>query len=84
LNAVRRKNSVPTKSSVLCSDHFIDSNYQIHPGATNKLLKPTAVPSVFKGFPKHLYKSPPIKRRVLQKFISKPVIRYFSLFNFFY
>lgn len=55
-----KKNCCPNKKcSCLCSDHFTDSDYQIRPGTINKLFKLIAVSSVFKGFQKHLYKSPP-------------------------
>uniref|UniRef100_A0A2S2NZV2 THAP domain-containing protein 9 n=1 Tax=Schizaphis graminum TaxID=13262 RepID=A0A2S2NZV2_SCHGA len=67
IKEVRRKNFVPSKYSFLCSEHFLDSDYQIRPGATIKLLNENAIPSVFKGFPVHLQQSLPVKRRLLQR-----------------
>lgn len=67
LKEVRRKNFVPSKYSFICSEHFIDTDYQIRPGATVKLLNTNAVPSVFSGFPTHLLKPLPVKRRLLQR-----------------
>ncbi|KAF0737202.1 THAP domain-containing protein 1-like, partial [Aphis craccivora] len=67
LKEVRRKNFVPSKYSIICSEHFIDTDYQIRPGATVKLLNTNAVPSVFSGFPTHLLKPLPVKCRLLQR-----------------
>lgn len=57
--AVKRLDSsgkpwVPGKGSSLCSDHFLESDFQFRPGADRKLLKLGAVPSVFLAFPDHL------------------------------
>lgn len=70
IKEVRRKDFVPTKYSFLCSEHFLDSDYQIRPGATTRLLYENAVPSVFKAFPVHLQKSLTVKRRLLQRNIT--------------
>lgn len=67
LKEVRRKNFGPTKYSFICSEHFIDTDYQIRPGSTVKLLNTNAVPSVFNGFPTHLLKSLPVKQYNISK-----------------
>ncbi|XP_071050813.1 uncharacterized protein [Onthophagus taurus] len=46
-------------------------NYQIRPGASKKLLKEDAFPSVFKESPNHLQKPTPSKRRLLSRVIEK-------------
>nr|XP_022907492.1 THAP domain-containing protein 1-like [Onthophagus taurus] len=71
IKEVRRKNFKPTKYSFLCSDHFLATDYQIRPGASKGWLKEDAFPSVFKGFPNHLQKPPPSKRRLLSRVIEK-------------
>ena len=47
--AMNQKGFVPTKNSVLCSKHFLPSDYLDPPGYGNfkPRLKPSAVPSVF-------------------------------------
>ncbi|KAE9536192.1 hypothetical protein AGLY_007415 [Aphis glycines] len=81
IKEVRRKNFVPSKYTFLCCKHFLDSDYQIRPGATTKLLNENAIPSVFKGFPVHLQKSLPVKRRILQRNIPDIVNTYLSFVN---
>ncbi len=57
--AVKRKNFVPNdKSSKICSEHFVESDYLVRPNINLPQLKPDAVPSVFKGFPEHLIPKP--------------------------
>lgn len=73
LKEVRIKNFIPTKYSFLCSEHFIATDYQIRPGATVKLLNNNAVLSVFNGFPNHLLKPLPVKRRLLLRNYPKEV-----------
>jgi len=67
IKEVWRNNFVPYKYSFLGSEHFLDSDYQIWPGATTKLLNEIAIPLVFKDFPVHLQKSLPVKRHILQR-----------------
>ncbi len=60
IKAVRRENWKPNKSSDICSEHFISSDYEEPlPGDIRRRLKPDAVPSQFK-FPPHLIN--PIKK----------------------
>jgi len=81
IKEVRRKNFVSSKYSFFCSEHFLDSDYQIRPGATIKLLNENAIPSVFKGFPVHLQHSLPVKQRLLQRNIPDFVSTYISFVN---
>lgn len=53
IRAIRRENWNPSKTSRLCGEHFLPSDYQDIPGSKRKVLKLDAVPSVF-NFPKHL------------------------------
>lgn len=56
VSQTNRKNFTPTLYSRLCSEHFVAEDYQIRPGASVKLLKDDAFPSVFKSAPGHLQK----------------------------
>ncbi len=49
---IKRKNFIPTKYTFICSEHFIPDNYQIRPGASVRLLKDDAYPTVFNGYQK--------------------------------
>lgn len=55
LIAMRREKWIPSKSSKICSRHFTDDSYETSPWATQRRLKPNAVPSIF-NFPEHLQK----------------------------
>ena len=75
---MKRENFTPTKSSKICGDRFLLSDY--YPGSRE--LRKTAVPSIF-NFPDHLQKPVKTPRRPLLKrnlsFISpeaneKPVL----------
>lgn len=52
IKAVNRDKWYPSKTSRICSDHFLSSDYKDLPGSTLKILKHDAVPSVF-CFSKH-------------------------------
>lgn len=47
------KDWTPTKTSELSSAHFLDTDFQVRPGAPVKILKPDAVPSVL-NFQAHM------------------------------
>lgn len=70
--AVKRKNFTPTQWSRLCSVHFIDSDYQLRPGASKPLLKCNSVPSIFPSFPTY-YQKHEINRKDPTKRIHTPV-----------
>ncbi|KAE9521578.1 hypothetical protein AGLY_018042 [Aphis glycines] len=70
---VKRKNFIPTMYSTLCSEHFKFDDNQIRPGATVKLLKTDAFPSIFKAFPSHLKKTIPVKRLKLDRIMTNDV-----------
>ncbi|XP_065218821.1 peroxynitrite isomerase THAP4-like isoform X2 [Planococcus citri] len=53
VRALKRKDFVPTKASLVCSDHFRDDDYVERAGLTKRMLKKDAVPSIF-NFPVHL------------------------------
>ncbi|CAB3991434.1 THAP domain-containing 6-like [Paramuricea clavata] len=59
---IRRDGWLPNNSSVICSDHFKESNID-RTGLLNVRLKPDAVPTRFKKFPQHLKKV--VKKRKL-------------------
>lgn len=68
IHAVRRKNFKPTKSSVICSAHFRETDFI----KNNRgwVLKHDAVPSVFENFPAHLQPKPIKERRTHSKNVS--------------
>lgn len=47
LKAVQRDNWTPTKYSFLCSEHFTKDSFSKRLEDQHRLLKPTAVPSIF-------------------------------------
>ncbi|XP_037705979.1 peroxynitrite isomerase THAP4 isoform X1 [Choloepus didactylus] len=47
LKAVQRDNWIPTKYSFLCSEHFTKDSFSKRLEDQHRLLKPTAVPSIF-------------------------------------
>ncbi|CAG9813010.1 unnamed protein product [Phaedon cochleariae] len=53
IEAVHRENWTPSKTSKLCGEHFLPTDYIDKPGRTARLLKPDAVPSIF-AFTRHL------------------------------
>ena len=65
--AVKREKFTPIKNSFLCSEHFLEADYNYptplpqSESLKKKYLKKEAIPSVFK-FPGHLRKAP-IKER---------------------
>ncbi|XP_067944989.1 THAP domain-containing protein 1-like [Watersipora subatra] len=66
IDAVKRKDWMPSKYSVLCSDHFTIDSYRRPPGMQMAaILKPTAVPRVFDSLPKYLQPTQPKHRRLL-------------------
>uniref|UniRef100_A0A8D0B8S2 THAP domain containing 4 n=1 Tax=Salvator merianae TaxID=96440 RepID=A0A8D0B8S2_SALMN len=47
LKAVQRDNWIPTKYSFLCSEHFTKDSFSKRKEDQHRLLKPTAVPTIF-------------------------------------
>lgn len=68
LNAIKMVNWQPSKTSKLCSAHFLETDYQHRPGSSVKLLKPDSVPSIF-NFPQHLIKTKS-SRRILKRHLD--------------
>lgn len=66
INAIRRQNWNPTKTSRICGTHFLETDYLLKPGCSKKMLKPDSVPSIF-SFPKHLTKTTSTPRRQLKR-----------------
>lgn len=89
IKAIRRENWNPSSFSYICSKHFVESDYQIRPGADRKLLKHDAVPSVFPAFPKYLQESKRT-RRILKRHIVPVSTEYFlhnikfKLFSYYF
>ena len=67
VNATKRKNFEPSKSTLLCSAHFKESDYYCTITGSYR-LKSDAVPSIF-DFPAHLLKN--VKER-------RPLVRHIS------
>lgn len=66
VNAIRRENWSPTKTSRICGEHFKKTDYVIKPGCNMKILKPDSVPSIF-AYPNYLLKKNNTARRVLER-----------------
>jgi len=67
INAVRRKDYVPSSTAVLCSAHFREEDLDRTSASKIVRVRDNAVPSLFSAFPKHLQKEtktrrPPQKR----------------------
>lgn len=62
IHAIKRKNFKPSPNTVLCSEHFVESDY-LESSYNKKLLKKTAVPTIFK-FPSYLQRRRPLVRNV--------------------
>ncbi|XP_077205160.1 peroxynitrite isomerase THAP4 isoform X1 [Paroedura picta] len=63
LKAVQRDNWIPTKYSFLCSEHFTKDSFSKRLEDQHRLLKPTAVPTVFQLSEKRGDGSDYVKRR---------------------
>lgn len=50
VSALKRKNFIPTRASLVCSSHFTENDYVSKPELIKRRLKNDAVPSVF-NFP---------------------------------
>ncbi|KAG5877774.1 hypothetical protein JTB14_007210 [Gonioctena quinquepunctata] len=66
IKAVRKENWAPSRSSKLCGDHFLPTDYMVKPGCFTKRSKPNAVPTVF-SYPKHLLPKIAKPRRKIKK-----------------
>jgi hypothetical protein len=75
IQALRREKFEPSASHVLCSEHFLPSDYVEHSDMLSIVsLKKTSVPSLFKGFPSHLQPKEGVKkRRVLPDWHPPPL-----------
>lgn len=69
IQAVKRKDFVPKKSTKLCSKHFKPSDYVPAVVSGNLRLKKDAVPTVF-DFPEHLQPKEVCERRPLVRITS--------------
>ncbi|KAJ6669241.1 hypothetical protein lerEdw1_008050 [Lerista edwardsae] len=63
LKAVQRDNWTPTKYSFLCSEHFTKDSFSKRLEDQHRLLKPTAVPTIFQLSEKREYSKDHVKRR---------------------
>jgi hypothetical protein len=61
--SIKRKYFVPGIGAVICSDHFLATDYKTN--TDRRELVCSAVPSVFHGFPDHLQPPPKSPRRIL-------------------
>lgn len=69
IQALKRKNFVPKKSTKLCSKHFKPSNYVPAVVSGNLRLKKDAVPTMF-DFPEHLQSKEVRERKPLVRITS--------------
>lgn len=68
ITAIRQKGFFLTKNSSICSEHFVQSDYDLKPGGSYKLyLKETAIPSII---PDPNIKSKVIRMSIEEVFIS--------------
>ena len=51
IQAIGRKDWLPTKHTCICSKHFVESNFVVRPGKSGRRLYDHAVPSQFLSFP---------------------------------
>ncbi|XP_049954808.1 THAP domain-containing protein 1-like [Schistocerca serialis cubense] len=64
--AIRRDKCSPTAYSTICSRHVTENCYKVRPGASLRLLKEDAVPSIF-DFPKHIQRKMTARRQLVRK-----------------
>ena len=57
IQAIHRNDWRPSSSSLLCSEHFIDRDFDKTTNSERRRLKDDAVPSRFEAFPPHLKKN---------------------------
>ncbi|KAF2878630.1 hypothetical protein ILUMI_27538 [Ignelater luminosus] len=67
IKAIRRENWKPSKFSVICSEHFLLTDYQLYANPTRP--KEGAVASVFPTYPSHLHKKVQVCKLPAQRFI---------------
>ncbi|XP_069669849.1 THAP domain-containing protein 3-like isoform X4 [Periplaneta americana] len=63
--AIRRENWKPSPTSRICSDHFLESDYEKRPGCQLKKLRNDAIPCVF-SFPPHLQRNHTYRRKLVR------------------
>ena len=73
LQAMKRKQFIPSQYSKICSEHFLSSDILDRPGTYKKHLKPDAVPTVFPAMPSYYQPIPKKPRRIVQRTIPKEV-----------
>ena len=64
IQAIGRKDWLPTEHTWICSKHFVESNFVVRPGKSGRRLYDHAVPSQFLSFPE---RSRNTKRKSLRK-----------------
>ena len=62
---MKRANWHPTDYTTICSEHFHQDCFV--PGLKYRRLKPSAIPTIFEGFPEHLQPKKSAPRRVLKR-----------------
>ena len=66
IQAVKSKNWVPNKYSLICSDHFEPSCFFVRPGKVGCRLYDNSVPTIFPSFPAY-YQKEQRKRKLPMK-----------------
>lgn len=71
---IRRKDFVPNKTSLLCSDHFTEDCFRFENFTNRRLLKPGAIPTIFsyKPVPECCPYRMPAKRLAQTAFLFTP------------
>lgn len=72
VEAIKRKNFIPSQHSRICSVHFTSNDYQIRPDASRPVLRLNAFPSVFPSFPSY-YQTPVNKNPRKNPTIRTPI-----------
>ena len=68
IQAVKRKNWVPNKYSLICNDHFEPSCFVVRPGKVGHRLYDNSVPAIFPSSPAY-YQKEQRKRKLPMKMV---------------
>ena len=72
IRAIRRENWVPSKESVICSDHFTNDCFTTKPKQKGRFLKKDAMPTIFPTFPSYLHQETPKRKSPKKRKFVEP------------